>query len=205
VADRRPPARAAPGRIGTGSLEWASVVAEATNCTKCPLHLGRTHAVIYRGGPSPRILFIGEAPGEEEDRLGLPFVGRAGRRLNEAIELLALGPNDFGIVNLLKCRPPDNRFDPAAARVCAPYLERQVELLAPERVVTLGAHALKSADPDAPRITEAAGTPRRTRWGPTFPLLHPAAPLHAPAYLARWNSDLASLARWLASPVSQTS
>jgi uracil-DNA glycosylase family 4 len=195
----------APGPTGAGSLAWAHLVDEASACTKCPLHANRTHAVIYRGGDHPRVLFVGEAPGAEEDRLGLPFVGRSGRRLDEAIVQLGLGPSEFGIVNLLKCRPPQNRFDAAAAKVCRPYLDRQLGLLAPERLVTLGAHALRSLDPDAPKVTEAAGTPRVTPRGPVFPLLHPAAALHAPAFRARWYADLTALAVWLRAPLSETS
>ena len=197
--------RAAPGRVGTGSPAWARLVTEASGCTLCPLHQHRTHAVVYRGGDRPRILFIGEAPGVEEDKLGLPFVGRSGRRLDEAIDRLRIGPSEFGIVNLLKCRPPDNRFDRAAARVCRPYLERQLDLLAPERIVTLGAHALRALDPEAPPVTEAAGHPRSTTRGPIFPLLHPAAALHAPAFRARWYTDLDALDRWLSAPLSETS
>jgi DNA polymerase len=160
--------------------------------------------VVYRGGESPWLLFIGEAPGRDEDRLGVPFVGRAGARLDRAIASLGLSPEEFGIVNLLKCRPPENRFDAHAAATCRPHLDRQIDLLQPRRLVTLGAHALKALDPSAPPITQAAGQPRTAVGRPLFPLLHPAAVSHAPRYGERWTEDLGRLHEWLIAPSAQT-
>jgi uracil-DNA glycosylase family 4 len=153
--------------------------------------------VLYRGGPNPRVLFVGEAPGSEEDRTGLPFVGRSGKRLDLAIAALHLKDGEFGVLNLVKCHPPDNRFTLAAARACRPFLDRQLDLLRPEVIVTLGAHALRSFDPDAPSITVAAGRQRRWRSIPLFPLLHPAAAMHAPKYRARWDLDVRKLSEFL--------
>jgi len=161
--------------------------------------------VVYRGGPHPEVLFIGEAPGKDEDLAGVPFVGRAGRALDQAIAAVGLDPGSVGIVNLLKCRPPENRFDPSAAATCRPHLERQIELLAPRRIVTLGRHALRSLVPSAPPITQAAGHVQLGPRGPVFPLLHPAARMHAPRLAARWTADLDALRAWLAEPLSQTS
>jgi uracil-DNA glycosylase len=156
--------------------------------------------VVYRGGPRPRVLFVGEAPGAEEDAAGEPFVGRSGRRLDRAIAALGLEEGEFGIMNVIKCRPPKNRFLPLAARTCRPFLDRQLALLRPEVIVTLGAHALRAFDPTAPPVTEAAGRPRR--WGSTrlIPLLHPAAAMHAPRYRARWDDDVERLKAQLADP-----
>ena len=161
--------------------------------------------VVYRGGSHPSVLFIGEAPGKDEDRAGLPFVGRAGRALDRAIATVGLAPETVGIVNLIECRPPGNRFDADAAATCRPFLDRQLAILRPRRIVTLGRHALRTLAPDAPPITKAAGFVRLGPNGPVFPLLHPAAPMHAPRYAARWEHDLSALRAWLAEPLSQTS
>jgi uracil-DNA glycosylase family 4 len=161
--------------------------------------------VVYRGGPHPDVLFVGEAPGKDEDLAGLPFVGRAGRALDRAIATVGLDPAAIGIVNLIKCRPPENRFDPGASVTCRPYLDRQVALLRPRRIVTLGRHALHAFVPSAPPITEAAGFVQHGPSGPIFPLLHPAAPMHAPKYAERWEHDLTALKAWLDDPLSQTS
>jgi DNA polymerase len=153
--------------------------------------------VVYRGAPRPRVLFIGEAPGAEEDRLGLPFVGRSGARLDEAIGRLGLGAPDVGVLNVLKCRPPKNRFDTAAADRCRPFLDRQLALLRPEVVVTLGARALAALDRTALPVTRSAGKGRS--WGSLrlFPMLHPAATFRATRYRERWEHDLAALGREL--------
>jgi DNA polymerase len=185
-------------RAPAASREWLRLSAEIRRCRKCPLGELRTHAVVYRGGRSPRVLFVGEAPGAEEDRRGLPFVGRSGRELDRAIARLGLSEEEFGIVNVLKCRPPGNRFDRAAARTCRPYLDRQLELLRPELIVTLGARALAAIDPGAPPVLSAAGRPRPGTAAPNFPLLHPAAALRSRRWRARWERDVRALAKWLA-------
>jgi uracil-DNA glycosylase family 4 len=172
---------------------------EIRACRRCPLGSVRTQAVVYRGGFAPRLLFVGEAPGAAEDREGRPFVGRSGRVLDAAIASLGIGPDEFGILNLLKCRPPENKFDPAAARTCRPYLDRQVALLRPGACVSLGAKALQALDPTAPPILASAGTPRRAFGLPLFPLVHPAASLRSGRMRARWTSDVGALSRWLAS------
>lgn len=106
---------------------------------------------------------------------------------------MGLGPSEFGIVNVLKCRPPKNVFSRASAETCHPYLDRQLELLHPDLVVPLGAQALRSLDPAASRITDVAGA-RRTagRWT-LFPMLHPAATFRSRRNLARWEHDLLAL------------
>ena len=176
---------------------WEALRAEIVTCTKCPLHASRTHAVVYRGGRNPRVVFVGEAPSAEEDRVGLPFVGRSGRRLDAAVASLELDAEAYGVLNLIKCRPPRNRFDPAAARTCRPYLDRQLDLLRPRFLVTLGAHALAALDPEAPRILRCAGRPRRSAGRELFPLIHPAAALRSTALSRRWDHDLRALDRWL--------
>ena len=196
--------------VGTGPLDgepdapeswrraWESLSAEIRACRLCPLGSVRTHAVVYRGSASPRVVFVGEAPGAAEDRLGVPFVGRSGRRLDAAIERVGLRSGDFGVLNVLKCRPPGNRFDRSAARTCRPYLDRQLALLNPRALVSLGASALRSLDPAAPAVLEVAGRPRP--WGTIalFPLVHPAAALRSRRLAERWDLDVGRLGRWLA-------
>ncbi len=183
-----------PGAIGS---EWDRLTREIRRCVRCPLHAGRTHAVVYRGGEHPWLVFVGEAPGAAEDLIGRPFVGRAGRILDRAIGRLGLVEADYGILNVLKCRPPANRFDPTAAGTCRPYLDRQLHLLRPRAIVTLGRWALATLDPAAPPVMAAAGVPRRAGAWNLFPLLHPSG-VRSRATADRWERDLGLLAGWLA-------
>ena len=154
---------------------------------------------MYRGSLRPRVVFVGEAPGAEEDRVGRPFVGRSGRRLDAAIARIGLVESDFGVLNVLKCRPPKNRFDPSAARTCRPYLDRQLAWLRPSVLVPLGRHALRTVDPEAGPILEVAGRPRPRGSVAIFPLLHPAAALRSRRWAERWERDVSALGSWLAS------
>src|SRR5579875_906456 len=114
-------------------------------------------AVLYKIRPENRPPMTG--PGAAgEPRAGLPFVGRAGRILDAGLEEIGSAPERVGILNLLKCRPPLNRFDPTAARACAPFLDRQLDLLGPRRLVTLGASALRALDPGSPSPGRLAGS-----------------------------------------------
>ena len=191
---------APPGAPRPSSIEqpWRLLSEEIRGCRKCRLHATRTQAVVYRGSLTPKVLFVGEAPGSAEDRVGIPFVGRSGRHLDAAVARLGLTPEEFGVLNVLKCRPPGNRFDPGAARTCRPYLDRQIALLDPEVLVTLGSHALHALAPDAPSVLLAAGRPRSRGERPIFPLIHPAAAMRSRRLLARWTHDVAELHRWLA-------
>jgi uracil-DNA glycosylase len=170
---------------------------EIRRCTLCPLSRSRSHAVVYRGSLEPRVVFVGEAPGAEEDRQGIPFVGRSGRLLDRAIEELGPPLGEYGILNLIKCRPPANRFDPSAARTCRPYLDRQLGLLRPRALVPLGARAWGALVPHAPPILSVAGAPQLGPGGWMFPLLHPAAALRSRAWRARWDRDVRALGAWL--------
>lgn len=178
-------------------VEWARLSHEIRTCQRCPLGQTRTQAVVYRGSLTPRVVFVGEAPGIVEDRTGTPFVGRSGRRLDAAIERLGLEPAAFGVLNVLKCHPPGNRFDRSAARTCRPYLDRQLALLRPEVVVTLGASALRAFEPRAPPLLTVAGRPRPSAAWRVFPLLHPAATFRSRRWAERWERDLAALGAWL--------
>jgi uracil-DNA glycosylase len=180
--------------------EWERLSATIRACQLCPLGKVRTQAVVYRGGLAPRVVFIGEAPGAEEDRTGLPFVGRSGHELDRAVASLGLSLQEYGVLNLLKCRPPGNRFDRGAERTCRPYLDRQLDLLQPDLIVTLGARALRAIDPGAPPMLKSAGTPRTGEKPLHFPLIHPAAALRSRRLRERWERDVRALGRWLAEP-----
>lgn len=163
------------------------------SCTRCSLAEGRRNVVVYRGSPSPWVVFLGEAPGAKEDELGRPFVGRAGRLLDAAIETLAIPEDSYGITNVIMCRPPGNVFDPEAARACRPWLDLKLELLSPKIVVTLGSSALHALDPAAGPLARLSGETREWSGGTLFPLLHPAATFHRRAYREQWDRDVARL------------
>lgn len=112
---------------------------QVKGCTKCPLHQSRTNTVFGVGNPDADVVFVGEAPGRDEDRQGEPFVGRAGQLLNKILQAIGFEREDVYIANVLKCRPPDNR-DPAPDEVmhCEPYLLRQLEIIEPKVICALG-------------------------------------------------------------------
>ena len=147
-------------------------------CTECPLSEGRTHAVPGEGASNARVIFIGEAPGYQEDQQGRPFVGPAGRFLDELLGSIGLKREDVFIANMIKCRPPNNR-DPLPAEVaaCTKYLDRQIELLRPDLIVTLGRYAMNKYFPKE-SISRVRGKVRAKDGQRILPLLHPAAALH---------------------------
>ena len=138
-----------------------------------------TNMVPGEGSPTAEVMVVGEAPGASEDRQGRPFVGRAGRLLDELLAAASLGREDVYITNVLKARPPGNR-DPRADEVAhsMPWLEEQLALIQPRLVVPLGRHALKHFDRDA-KISEVHGQVVHARDRALYPMYHPAAALHA--------------------------
>jgi DNA polymerase len=125
--------------------ELEVIADEARKCRKCDLGELRTNAVPGEGNSAAKIMFVGEAPGADEDAQGRPFVGRAGQLLDKIIKGCGLKREDVYIGNILKCRPPDNREPrPEEIVACIPYLQRQIELIKPEVIVALGAHAAKT-------------------------------------------------------------
>jgi uracil-DNA glycosylase family 4 len=153
---------------------------EVRVCQRCPLARTRTRAVPGEGPPDARIMFVGEAPGYHEDQQGRPFVGAAGMLLEEALRLIGLTRRDVYITNVLKCRPPNNRDpQPEEITACADYLDRQLVLVRPRLVVTLGRYSMARFFP--PRsMRELHG--RTTRHGAltAYALYHPAAALRDP-------------------------
>lgn len=172
---------------------------ELEACNGCALcGGGRTKIVFGTGNPRARLLFVGEAPGEEEDRRGEPFVGAAGRRLNQWIARLGLRREDVYIANIVKCRPPGNRVPlPEEAAACLPYLRRQIRAIRPEIICTLGAVALQHLVGSGEKITRVRGTWRICEGIPVLPTFHPAYVLRNPAKEAEVQADLDLIAERL--------
>ena len=147
-------------------------------CADCPLSVGRTQAVPGEGPSDADIVFIGEGPGYHEDQQGRPFVGPAGKFLDELLTSAGLRREDVFITNMVKCRPPGNRDPlPAETAACSKYLNRQLELVKPKVVVTLGRFSLAKFFPNE-TISRVRGKPRKQESFTIFPMLHPAAALH---------------------------
>jgi DNA polymerase len=178
---------------------------EVQACERCPLHETRTKAVFGAGNADADLMFVGEAPGAEEDRQGLPFVGRAGQLLNQMLEGIGLSREDVFIANVLKSRPPGNRDpQPLEIEACRPYLFEQVRLIEPKVVCTLGNFATKLLSGNPAGITRVRGTPQLHALGDRtvflLPLFHPAAALRTPAVKETLRADFARLPELLAQP-----
>jgi len=174
-------------------------------CTKCPLAKGRTNAVPGEGSPNAKVMFIGEAPGEQEDAQGRPFVGPAGRFLNELLALAGLSREDVFITNTVKCRPPNNRT-PSNEEItaCHPYLEAQIALIRPKVVCPLGAAALKAVLPELKMTISQVHGQALTKSGIIFvPLFHPAAALHQPKWKDVLRQDMLKLKALLAQVLTE--
>ena len=181
----------------------------ASTCTLCPLSDGRTNVVFGNGNADADLMFVGEAPGAEEDRQGLPFVGRAGGLLDELLAGIDLSRDDVFVANVLKCRPPGNRDpQPDEIETCRPYLEQQIELIEPRVIGTLGNFATKLLTQSNVGITRVRGTPQvHTLGGRTLfvmPLLHPAAALRTPSLVETLREDFAKLPALITTPVPGT-
>jgi DNA polymerase len=148
---------------------------ELAECRGCPLCSGRRNIVFGVGNPRARLMFVGEGPGEEEDRQGEPFVGAAGRRLNQWIARLGLSRKDVYIANIVKCRPPGNRAPlPDEAASCIPYLRRQIRAIRPEVICALGSVAMQYLLDTNEKITRVRGRWRQVEGIPVLPTFHPA-------------------------------
>ena len=177
--------------------ELAKLAAEVGACRRCPLHQGRTHAVPGEGPADARAMFIGEGPGFHEDRQGRPFVGAAGKLLEELLGGIGLQREDVYITNVVKCRPPGNRDpEPGEIEACRAYLERQIELIQPAVIVTLGRHSMARYFPNV-SISRIHGQAKRVGQVWVIPVFHPAAALHQPRYRPELESDFQKVAELL--------
>lgn len=156
--------------------------AVAVVCVKCKLSKSRTQVVYGVGNPNADLMFIGEAPGHDEDVKGEPFVGRAGQLLTDIIKAMKLTRDDVYIANVIKCRPPENRNpEPDELEACRPYIRRQVEIIQPKVIVTLGKFALQSLTEKAYGISAVRGKWLEYEGVRVMPTYHPAYLLRTPS------------------------
>jgi uracil-DNA glycosylase len=185
--------------------ELVELFKQVESCRRCPLHETRTRTVFGAGDADADLMFVGEAPGAEEDRRGLPFVGRAGQLLNEMLEGIGLSREEVFIANVLKSRPPGNRDpQPLEIEACRPYLFDQVRLIEPKVICTLGNFATKLLTGNPAGITRVRGAAQVHELGGRtvflLPLFHPAAALRTPAMKETLRADLELLPPLLAGP-----
>src|ERR671915_2587658 len=179
--------------------ELKAVWQQARECTKCPQLAATRQTVVFGSGNADAdLMFVGEAPGANEDRQGVPFVGQAGRLLDTLLEEIGLTRADVFVVNVLKCRPPGNR-DPLPQEIaaCEPHLFRQIELIEPKLVATLGNFATKLLSGRPTGITRVHGYEQEVTLGTRtvllYPLYHPAAALYTPSMLKVLEEDFARI------------
>jgi uracil-DNA glycosylase len=181
---------------------------QASTCERCPLSETRNRVVFGAGNADADLMFVGEAPGAEEDRQGLPFVGRAGAFLTELLEGIGMTREDVFINNVLLCRPPANR-DPQPDEIdsCRPWLEQRIELIQPRVICTLGNFATKLITGNPAGITKVRGTPQQQLIGGRFvhllPLFHPAAGLRTPRVAEQLQEDFRQIPDLLAEPIPE--
>ncbi len=183
--------------------ELEAYAAGAAGCTRCRLAAGRTQVVFGVGNPDADLMFVGEAPGFHEDQQGYPFVGQAGKLLDRLLAGIGLDRGQVYIANVLKCRPPGNRDpQPDEIQACEGHLFRQMELIEPRVVATLGNFATKLLSGKPHGITRVHGTAQETTLGGRrvvlYPLFHPAAALYTPAMLRTLEEDFRRLPALLA-------
>jgi uracil-DNA glycosylase len=180
------------------AVELAEYAVEAASCTRCRLAQSRTQVVFGVGDPAADLMFVGEAPGFHEDKQGEPFVGQAGKLLDRLLHGIGLARSDVYIANVLKCRPPGNRDpQPDEIEACEPHLFRQVALIEPRVVATLGNFATKLLSGKQTGITRVHGQEQPTTVGGRevllYPLYHPAAALYTPAMLKVLEEDFSRI------------
>jgi uracil-DNA glycosylase family 4 len=167
-------------------------------CTRCALAQGRTQVVFGSGSPTADLMFVGEAPGFHEDKQGVPFVGAAGKLLSKLLEGIGITREDVFVANVLKCRPPGNRDpQPEEIEACEPHLWRQIELIQPKLIATLGNFATKLLSGRPNGITQVHGRPQDVTLGGNsvtlYPIFHPAAALYTPRMLQVLEEDFARI------------
>ena len=182
----------------TGADELHAFGEVVAGCTKCALAAGRTQVVFGAGDPSSDLMFVGEAPGFHEDKQGVPFVGAAGKLLEQLLAGIGLTRDEVYIANVLKCRPPGNRDPlPEEIQACESHLWRQIELIQPRVVATLGNFATKLLSGRPTGITRVHGQEQEVTLGGRrvllYPIYHPAAALYTPRMLEVLKDDFARL------------
>ena len=190
AADTEPPT-SVQARDGLALLAYGDVVA---GCTSCALAEGRTQVVFGVGSPTADLMFVGEAPGFHEDKQGIPFVGAAGKLLTKLLAGIGIAREDVYVANVLKCRPPGNRDPlPEEIEACEGHLFKQIELIEPKVVATLGNFATKLLSGKPAGITRVHGQEQEVVLGAQrvllYPIFHPAAALYTPRMLEVLEAD----------------
>jgi uracil-DNA glycosylase family 4 len=177
---RESPASLEPGE--SAALQLATIREDIGDCTRCKLcNLGRRQIVFGVGNPRADLMFVGEAPGRDEDIQGIPFVGRAGQKLTQIIEAIGLKRDDVYIANVIKCRPPENRNpEPDEVEKCEPFLFRQIDTIKPKVIVALGTFAARSLLKTMDPISRLRGRVYDYRGAKLVPTFHPAFLLRNP-------------------------
>jgi DNA polymerase len=190
-----PPSRPAVSTPGT----LAQIRQEMGDCQRCPLGRTRKHLVFGEGSSTPRWMFVGEGPGEEEDLQGRPFVGSAGQLLNNLLSKLGLSREEVYIANVVKCRPPGNR-DPEANEIarCLPFLAQQIQCLRPKVIITLGKVASQALLATQTPITRLRGSWQRYQRIPVMPTFHPSYLLRNPRERFKTWEDMKQVMEYLA-------
>jgi DNA polymerase len=204
AAARPAPNRSAPSSAESVHRELEAVAREAARCTACGLHASRTHSVPGQGSPRPEIVFVGEAPGADEDREGLAFIGRAGKLLTTMIEAMGFTRDEVFICNVVKCRPPDNRTpELAEMAACVHFLKRQIAALQPKVIVAMGATALNGLVelPPGMGISKVRGNWMSFGGADLMPTFHPAYLLRNPAMKKYVWADLKAVLGRIGRPV----
>jgi len=169
------------------------IAVEVNKCTKCPLHYSRKNGVPGEGPPGAQIMFIGEGPGFHENEQGRPFVGAAGRFLEELLATINLKRSEVFIGNVVKCRPPNNRDpQPEEIAACSPYLERQIQAIKPKVIVTLGRYSMNYFLPNV-KIGDVHGQALKSKGRLIVSMYHPAAALHQRSLRPTIETDFAKL------------
>jgi uracil-DNA glycosylase len=179
---------------------------EAKDCRRCPLHQTRTNVVFGAGDADADLMFVGEAPGRHEDEQGLPFVGQAGKLLDKLLGEIGMARSQVWICNTLKCRPPGNRDpQPTEIEACRDFLDRQIELIEPKVICTLGNFSTKLLRADNTGISQLHGQEEVRVIGPRavrlYPLFHPAAALYTPSTLETLRADFHRIPDLIALPM----
>lgn len=188
--------------------KFKNLKALVDECRKCDLHKSRTNPVFGSGTIESKLMFVGEAPGYQEDQQGIPFVGQAGKLLEQLLGRIGKSREEVFIANVLKCRPPDNR-DPQASEIelCRGYLEEQIDTIQPAVICTLGNFATKLLTGKSDGISRVHGVPQQIRIGQTdttiYPVFHPAAALYTPSNLKSLERDFDRLPPLIGSDAPQ--
>ena len=188
----------APVKLTRSNETFEQIHAEIGDCTRCPLHQERTHVVHTEGNRKARLMFVGEAPGADEDAQARPFVGRAGQLLTKIIEAIGLKREEVLIGNVNRCRPPGNRAPTAEeASMCKPFLLREIAVVQPEVIVVLGNTAMKNLLDTREGITRLRGTFQDYKGIKVMPTFHPAYLLRDPSKKRETWEDLKKVRDYL--------